>query len=351
MISPFFLFNSEVFKMTFSTTTLGLKRTAVATTLLFIGLNSAHAASTEAEFDALLKEKKTAEAYALAQSRIKADPADGIAVMTLSNLVLSGRVPDADKARDNAIKLTEACLVANPTSFECTRAASQLYGVMAMSGGMMAGMKYAPKIKEFMLKAVELQPKDFDARRDLNQFYIQAPGIAGGSISKAKANAESFKQYNASLSKLLLAEVHIYEKEYPQAQKLLNEATATDDKTKRLINNAYFGLGISYLTNEKVPESLALFQKMVAEQPEFAVAHFGLGRAQLASKQHDAAIASLERTLVLDSTQPAHYRLGIAYQEKGNKAKAIEAFTKFLSYQNKGKAVDDVNERLKTLKG
>lgn len=336
--------------MIFSSKKLGLKRTVAAVALLLAGLNNVLAASTQAEFDALLKDKKYTEAYTLAQSRIKIDPTDGMAVMALSNAVLSGKISDSDNAREGAIKTAEACMAANPKSFECTRAAAQLYGVMAMSGGMIAGMKYAPKIKEFMLKAVELDPKSFEARRDLNQFYIAAPGIAGGSISKARANAESYKQHNADLSKLLLVDVHLYEKKYPQAQKLIAEVNATDDKTKRLINNANIGLGFAYLSNGKIPESITLFQKLVTAQPDSAQAHFGLGRAQLASKQLDEAIASLERTLVLDSTQPAHYRLGIAYQEKGNKAKAIEALNKFLTYQSKGKAPDDANERLKVLK-
>ena len=336
--------------MTFSPKKLRLKRTVATAAMLLAGIGNVLAASTEAEFDALLKDKKYTEAYALAQSRMKADAADGVAMMALSNVVLSGKIPDAEKSREGAVKIAEACIAANAKSFECTRSAAQRYGVMAMSGGMMAGMKYAPKIKEFMLKAVELDPKSFDARRDLNQFYIMAP-FPVGSISKAKANAESYKQYSADLSKLLLVDVHLYEKEYPQAQKLIGEINATDDKTKRLLNNANSSLGFSYLANDKVPESLALFQKMVAAQPDSAQAHFGLGRAQLDSKKLDEAIASLERTLVLDSAQPAHYRLGIAYQEKGNKAKAIEAFNKFLTYQSKGKAPDDANERLKALKG
>ena len=121
----------------------------------------------------------------------------------------------------------------------------------------------------------------------------------------------------------------------------------------------------SFLTDKAEPNDVDLF--LVMDDPfdltqvsgearhvfdhAAAQAHFGLGRAQLASKKLDEAIASLERTLVLDSTQPAHYRLGIAYQEKGNKAKAIEAFTKFLTYQSKGKTPDDANERLKVLKG
>ena len=328
-------------------------RRTLALSLVCASLHTgaAQAASTDAEFDALLIDKKFTEAYSLAQARIKADATDGVAIFALSSVALSGKIPNAEKAREDALKTVEACLAANPKSFECTRAASQLYGVLAMSGGMMAGIKYAPKIKDYMLKAVELDPKNFDARRDLNQFYLQAPGIAGGSVSKARANAEAFKQHNANLAKLLLVEVHLYEKEFSPAQKLLTEITATDTKTKRLVDNANFGLGVSYINDNKLPESLSLFQKMATAQPDSAMAHFGLGRAQLANKQLDAAIASLERTLALDSAQPVHYRLGIAYQENGNKPKAIEAFNKFLSYQSKGKAPDDATARLKTLKG
>jgi len=138
------------------------------------------AQSTEAEFAALLKERKTADAEKLARDRINANARDEIAILYLANLSAS----DAAK-REVAISKAEACVAALPASSKCHQALGRLYGTAALASGPMGAIKYASRIKEEFVKAVELDPRSFEARRDLNQFYLQAPGIAGGSVRRA----------------------------------------------------------------------------------------------------------------------------------------------------------------------
>ena len=90
--------------------------------------------------------------------------------------------------------------------------------------------------------------------------------------------------------------------------------------------------------------------RQIAVAPSSAAAHFGLGRALLAQKAFDPAIVSMERALQIDPTLNGHYRLGIAYQSKGDKAKAKVAFEQFLAYSSQGRAADDARKRLDELK-
>lgn len=93
-----------------------------------------------------------------------------------------------------------------------------------------------------------------------------------------------------------------------------------------------------------------LFERQIAADAFNANAHFGLGRALLEQKQIDASIASMERALQIDPKLTAHYRLGIAYQTKGDKPKAAAMYKQFLGYSAQGRAADDARKRLDELK-
>ncbi|TAG50331.1 MAG: hypothetical protein EAZ30_01160 [Betaproteobacteria bacterium] len=55
-----------------------------------------------------------------------------------------------------------------------------------MEAGLVKAMSSVGRIKNYFVRAHELDPKSFEARRDLMQFFLQAPGIGGGSESKAR---------------------------------------------------------------------------------------------------------------------------------------------------------------------
>jgi tetratricopeptide (TPR) repeat protein len=305
------------------------------------------AQSTDADFAQLMKERKFAEVEKLADERIASNPKDDIAIWNLANVVAGDSVK-----RESAIAKAEACVKSLPDSAKCHHALGRLYGSAALSSGLVNGIKYASRIKEELVKTVELEPNNFNARRDLNQFYLQAPGIAGGSVRKAIDNSNAHGKLNAAQGQLLRAEVHIYEKEYDKAEGMLVAIKpAGDEVTVRTLPQAWVSLGFALINEKQVGRAQTLFERQLAIDMNNALFHFGLGRAHLENQALDAAIASMERALQIDGKLNVHYRLGIAYQSKGDKPKAIAAFRQFLTYVTSGKAVDDAKQRIETLKG
>ena len=304
------------------------------------------AQSTDAHFSALSKARKSTEMESLARERISKNANDDIALWYLGRVVAS----DAKK-RDELIPRAEQCIKDLPQSARCHNLLGSLYGAAAMSAGVTAGLKYASRIKEMFVKAVELDPKFFPMRRDLNQFYLQAPGIAGGSVRKAIENSNDFARVDASRSQLLRADVHIYEKEYAKAEAILVALTpANDSELAESIQAATTNLGLAMVNNGAPEKAQRLFERQIALNPGSAAAHFGLGRALLEQKSLDPAIVSMERALQIDPKLTGHYRLGIAYQSKGEKVRARAAFEQFLAYTTQGRAADDARKRLGELK-
>jgi tetratricopeptide (TPR) repeat protein len=208
-------------------------------------------------------------------------------------------------------------------------------------------MKYVGRIKDSFSKAVELSPKHFDMRRDLIQFYLQAPGIAGGSVRKARDQAAEFATLDPARGALLRADIHAYEEEYAKAEALLlTVKPGKDTELASDLHNSLSTLGFAYLQAKQFDKAQTLFERVVNEDKNRAFAHFGLGRALLERQQFDPAIAAFERALQINPKQTLHYRLGMAYLGKGDKAKAAAAFKQFISYQATGKQADESRKRL-----
>jgi len=321
-----------------------MKPSILALPLLCLALG-AHAQSTEAEFNALLKQRQFDAVETLARQRLQANPQDDLALWAWGRTVAG----DAAK-RAEVLPRAEACVAARPQSARCQHLLGSLYGAMATSGGMTQAMKLAGKIKDHLSEAVALDPKHFAMRVDLQQFYLQAPGIAGGSVRKARDLASGYAAIDPARSRLLMAAVHLYEKELPEAAAQLaavqpgRDADLADD-----LNNSLTNLGFAQLQAPQLDAGLKTFQRVVTADPQHAAAHFGQGRALLELNRTDEAIAAMERALQINPKLNAHYRLGIAYQTKGDKAKAVAALKQALTFPLSSKASDDARQRLAAL--
>jgi tetratricopeptide (TPR) repeat protein len=318
--------------------TLGLSASLIA---------SAHA-NTDEQLGQLMKKRDFGQVDRLARERLRANPADDAAYNFVAISALSGD----GSMREDAIPVIKSCTEKLPRSSRCHHRLGQLYGVSAMSGGMMAAMKYGGQIKDLFAKAVELDPANFEARRDLIQFYLQAPGIVGGSVAKAQEQAEAHARVNAPQGKVLGLDIHIYRKEWDQAEKLIGTLTGSEEASRGALRSATANLGFALINANQLPRAQKIFESAVKQQADYATFHFGLGRALLESKQVDAAIAALERAAELDPAIGAQYRLGIAYQLKGDKARAMANLERFLDVKppRTGKAADDARQRLEVLK-
>jgi len=301
--------------------------------------------SADAEFDVLRRAGKSAEIESLARERLARNPKDDVALWHLGRAVAQ----DARK-RDELIPRAEQCIKDMPQSARCHNLLGNLYGAMASSGSMASGLKYAGRIKSMYVTAVQLDPGHFGFRRDLNQFYLHAPGIVGGSVSKAIQSSNDCSRFDPARGQVLRAEVRIYEEEFDEAESMLAAIEpGSDIDLADAVQASTTSLGLALVDHREATRAQKLFERQIAADPGYANAHFGLGRALLEQKMLDASIASLERALQLDPKVRAHYRLGIAYQGKGDTAKALAMLRQFLSYSPQGRAADDARKRVDEL--
>jgi tetratricopeptide (TPR) repeat protein len=76
----------------------------------------------------------------------------------------------------------------------------RIYGEKADRAGFLNAMGLAKKVRSEFERAVEFAPDSWEARTDLAEFYLEAPGIVGGGKDKARAQAELLAPLNPSMA-------------------------------------------------------------------------------------------------------------------------------------------------------
>lgn len=72
----------------------------------------------------------------------------------------------------------------------------RVYGEKADRVNFLSAAGLAGKVRGEFERAVQLEPKDLDARLDLAEFYLSAPGIVGGGDQKARQQAQAIGALN-----------------------------------------------------------------------------------------------------------------------------------------------------------
>jgi tetratricopeptide (TPR) repeat protein len=72
----------------------------------------------------------------------------------------------------------------------------RVYGEKADHSGIFSAAGLAKKVRTYFERAVELDPSNSEARTDLAEFYMEAPGIVGGGIDKARRQADAIMPLN-----------------------------------------------------------------------------------------------------------------------------------------------------------
>src|SRR6266851_2689462 len=76
----------------------------------------------------------------------------------------------------------------------------RIYGEKADRAGFMSAAGLAKKVRNEFERAVELDRKSWEARTDLAEFYLEAPGVVGGGKDKARAQAALIAPLNPAMA-------------------------------------------------------------------------------------------------------------------------------------------------------
>src|SRR5437762_12489137 len=128
-------------------------------------------------------------------------------------------------------------------------------------------------------------------------FFVGAQNAAPLLANQASPGAQSSKPHPAVLSK---------------SQRVANHLNDILDEAQRDIDKSNF------------ESAIAPLQKVIADQPEFAYAHFQLAYVYTALKRTDEARAEYARTIAIDPKMPeAYLNLGMLLLDKQENAAAV----------------------------
>lgn len=319
--------------------------------LMWVWCGSAQAQFfSDATLEAAWQSAKRSELERLALPRLTARADDAQAVLAAAMLALQG--DDATRRR-GAIVHAEKCLELQPKAAACHYALGAVLGVQALSEGMLKLMGSVGRVKGALQEALELAPTWFPARSAMVEFYLQAPGVVGGSVSRARELARSAP--SAEQARALEARIALQEERFEAALNVLAQVKAGADTALAAdLRGWTVSAALGLVNKGEAAKARAAFERVMAEKPDDALGPYGLARVATDTGQPAQAIALFERAARLQGAErlPIDYRMGIAQQALEQKDAARDSFRRFIA-ANKGSArsLDDAKKRLAQLGG
>ena len=214
-------------------------------------------------------------------------------------------------------------------------------GSKAGEVGVLKQMRMAGRIHDAFERAVELDEDNVEARFGLITFYLNAPGIAGGSESKALEQAEAIRERNPAGGHRALAMVYVQQEEHDKAEAAYRAALAAEP----LERDTYLGLGIYLTERERYAEAMEIYDAWLENHPEDMGVNYQVGRTASISGQFlDRGRTAMEAYATEYKPRPgdpslawANYRLGLIVQQMGEPDAARAALEKALDLDPKHK--------------
>lgn len=233
-----------------------------------------------------------------------------------------GRIAVSENDTDKATEWFEKATKLNPNSSVYVDWYGRALGDQAVTASKFKLPFLAPKIKHAFEKAVALDPNNLDAREDLIQYYLQAPGFVGGSKQKAREMATEIKRINPYRGGYVLASVCNADKDVVCTEReLIAVNKAYPDSA-----GSYAQLAAFYANQKQFDKAWAILDARLKAKPDDMSALFGVGRTGALSGQNlDRAEKALKTYIAsppaVNAIAPAnaHFRLGNVYEKQGKK--------------------------------
>ncbi len=269
----------------------------------------------------LIGERKYDDARAATQALINKNSADDAALHCM------GRISAAEGKSSDAVDWLEKAVKVNDKNALHHVQLGNALGTEAEKASKLRQPFLARRIKTEFELAVACDPKLADAHEGLMEFYLQAPGFMGGSLEKAKEQAQIIATINAYEGHVAAASIARHEKDVAGEQRALEGALEAAPDTA----NAWYQLDLFYQNQQKWPEAFALLDRALKERPPTElVGYFYYGRASALSGQNlergeremKEWLAAAGPAAPTVSQSAAHLRLGTIYEKQGKKDSA-----------------------------
>ena len=109
----------------------------------------------------------------------------------------------------------------------------RIYGEKADRSGFWSAPGLAKKSRNAFERSVELDPRNWEARTDLAEFYLEAPGIVGGSKDKALTQADALMSLNPGMAYWVLGRIAEKNKDAASAEREYRAAVSASHSGSR----------------------------------------------------------------------------------------------------------------------
>lgn len=236
-----------------------------------------------------------------------------------------GRIELASQQAGKAIEWLEKATELAPKNADYLYWLGRAYGQAALTANFLSQGTYAVKARQAWEKAVTLDPAHLDARANLLQFYLIAPGLLGGGEDKAQAQVAEIVKHDAVRGHLARATFASHKKDDASAERELKAAVsaAPGDVRSRI------ALGFFYQRREQWNEAFETLEAGLKANPKGSDLLFFIGRTAALSGQRLSRAEECLKSYLAKPQGPespsraaAHLRLGMVYEKKGDKPKA-----------------------------
>ncbi len=313
------------------------------TILILVSLLTVTLAVADDSAPALLAAGRVDDAITTLRSKINASPSDAEAYNLLCRAYFSmGNW-------DRGISACEKAIALDPNNSRYHMWMGRIYGEKANDVIFFKAASLAGKVRNEFEAAVRLDPNNVDARSDLGEFYLEAPGIVGGGRDKAEAQARALAALDPAKAHYLYGRIAEKRKDPAEAEKEYRAAIEASHGSAL----TWFNLALFFRHQQRWDDMEGAIQHAVSAQVDRPEIIMESGEVLLRSgRNFPAAVQYLRRYLALNSKVEeapafkAHYLLGTALEKQGDKQAAAQEYRAALSLAKDFSSAQEALDRL-----
>jgi tetratricopeptide (TPR) repeat protein len=310
---------------------------------LFLFLITAISALADDSAPTLLAPGRVDEAITTLRGQIDASPNDPEAHNLLCRAYFSlGEW-------DRGISSCERAVSLEPNNSRYHLWLGRVYGEKADKANFITASGLAKKVHTEFETAVQLNPKNVDARTDLAEFYIEAPGIVGGGRDKAEAQAQSLESLDPAKAHWVSARIAEKKKDPIDAEKEYRAAIESSHGSA----SAWLHLAQFYKHSGQMDEMDDAVRHVASaplDQEDVLVdaAHLLLDTNRNLPEANQLLRRYVSSTSMVEQAPAfkAHFLLGTVLEKQGNKQGAAQEYRTALTLAKGFSAAQEALDRV-----
>jgi tetratricopeptide (TPR) repeat protein len=309
---------------------------------VFLFVTSALAGADESA-PSLIAMGRVDEAVNVLRTHITQSPNDAVAHNLLCRAYLTlGEWDRGISACEKAVSLA-------PDNSQYHLWLGRVYGEKADRSGWMTAAGLAKHVRSEFETAVRLNPKNVDARTDLAEFYLEAPGIVGGGRDKAEAQAASLQSLDPTMAHWVNARLAEKKGDLPTAEAEYKAAiTSSNGAATQWLN-----LGIFYKHRQRWDDMEQALGRVRTAHLDRSDALVDAADILLHTGRNLPEAAELLRTYLNSDAKveqapafKAHYLLGNTVEKMGDRQAAAAEYRSALALAHDFRPAQEALQRV-----